>query len=391
MDDSVVIQVDNVSKNFKLPHEKTQTIKSAIVNFYSRNKKYEIQKALKNVSFEVKKGEFFGIVGKNGSGKSTLLKILAGIYRPTEGAINIKGKLIPFIELGVGFSPELSGRENVYLNGALLGFSRNEMNKMYDDIVSFAELERFMDQKLKNYSSGMQVRLAFSIAIRAQGDILVLDEVLAVGDLDFQQKCFDYFSELREKSRTVILVTHDMGSVLKFCDRAMFLDTGTIQKIGKPKLIADAYVEKNYEKKIEKNSKNTKVAHISSVELTQDGKNITNYNTGDYCYITLYFSNPELMKIHFGFQIFSNEGTYCFGTNSKIEGMKPVGTSKGSVSLKIKLDLVPGQYTITTATMGENGIKIYDYKPNSSSFMIRRTVQTEGVANLKQEWINTNV
>jgi ABC-2 type transport system ATP-binding protein len=173
MADEVAIKVEKVSKTFKLPHEKNTSIKSAVVNFYRRKRSFEAQEVLKNVSFEIKKGEFFGIVGRNGSGKSTLLKMLAGIYIPTDGEIHVKGKLTPFIELGVGFNPELTGRENVFLNGALLGFNRSEMQAMYDDIVSFAELERFMDQKLKNYSSGMQVRLAFSIAIRANTDILL--------------------------------------------------------------------------------------------------------------------------------------------------------------------------------------------------------------------------
>ena len=186
MSDEIAIKVENISKTFKLPHEKTNSIKGAFVNFYRRNRTYEKQEVLKDISFEVKEGEFFGIVGRNGSGKSTLLKMLAGIYSPSKGSITINGKLTPFIELGVGFSPELTGRENVYLNGSLLGFNRQEMDEMYDEIVEFAELEKFMDQKLKNYSSGMQVRLAFSIAIRVKSDILVLDEVLAVGDEAFQ-------------------------------------------------------------------------------------------------------------------------------------------------------------------------------------------------------------
>ena len=177
--DEVAIKVSHVSKSFKLPHEKSNSVKSIVVNPLKK-RTYERQEVLKDINFEIKKGEFFGIVGRNGSGKSTLLKLLAGIYSPDKGSIQVNGKLTPFIELGVGFNPELTGRENVFLNGALLGFNRKEMSTMYDEIVEFAELEKFMDQKLKNYSSGMQVRLAFSIAIRAKSDILILDEVLAV-------------------------------------------------------------------------------------------------------------------------------------------------------------------------------------------------------------------
>jgi len=200
MEDNYAIKVEHITKTFKLPLEKHTSLKSYLVNAGKKGG-YEKQTVLDDVSFEVKKGEFFGIVGRNGSGKSTMLKILAGIYSPSKGSIDVQGKLTPFIELGVGFSPELTGRENVFLNGALLGFNRKEMEAMYDDIVAFAELGRFMDQKLKNYSSGMQVRLAFSIATRVDTDILLIDEVLAVGDAIFQQKCFDYFKELKKRKK----------------------------------------------------------------------------------------------------------------------------------------------------------------------------------------------
>lgn len=220
------IKLDKVSKSFKLPHEKNTTLKSALINIAKRG--YEVQEVFTDLSITVEKGEFLGILGRNGSGKSTLLKTLSGIYTPDSGEITINGKLTPFIELGVGFNPELSGRDNVYLNGALLGFSRKEIDAIYQQIVEFAELERFMDQKLKNYSSGMQVRLAFSIAIRANTDILILDEVLAVGDEAFQRKCYDYFNELKLKGKTVILVTHDMSAVKRFCTKAIVLDKGSI-------------------------------------------------------------------------------------------------------------------------------------------------------------------
>lgn len=184
-------------------------------------------------------------MGKNGSGKSTLLKSIAQIYSPTKGSVRVNGSLVPFIELGVGFNPELTGRENVFLNGALLGFSHKEMELMYDDIVEFSELADFMEEKLKNYSSGMQVRLAFSVAIKARGDILMLDEVLAVGDAAFQQKCFDYFEKVKRSNQTVVFVTHDMNAVRRFCSRAMYIENGTIKHIGSPQEIADIYTEVN--------------------------------------------------------------------------------------------------------------------------------------------------
>lgn len=245
--DGVAIKVENISKSFKLPHEKQSSVKGLFVNLFNGRRTYEKQHVLKNISFEVKKGEFFGIVGRNGSGKSTLLKIISQIYTPENGKITVNGKLVPFIELGVGFNPELSGRDNVYLNGALLGFTRDEMESMYDEIVAFAELEKFMDQKLKNYSSGMQVRLAFSIAIRAETDILVLDEVLAVGDEAFQRKCEDYFSQVKKQGKTIILVTHSMDNVRKYCTRAMLIQGGEAVMVANPEKVADAYLIENLE------------------------------------------------------------------------------------------------------------------------------------------------
>ena len=237
-----IIIVDHLSKSFKLPTERSWGLKQAIFNRLKGIKGYTKQEVLKDISFTVKNGEFLGIVGRNGSGKSTLLKILAQIYTPDSGSITVHGSLVPFIELGVGFNPELTGRENVYMNGAMLGFSNEEMDQMFDDIVEFAELAPFMDQKLKNYSSGMQVRLAFSIAIRARGDILILDEILAVGDAAFQEKCNQYFASL-DKSQTVILVTHSMENVREFCDRAILIDQGKIIEEGDPEVVADAYLK----------------------------------------------------------------------------------------------------------------------------------------------------
>ena len=239
-DNPVVISVKHLHKSFKLPTERAWGLKQAIFNRLKGIKGYKELKVLNGISFDIHQNEFVGIVGRNGSGKSTLLKTLAKIYFPEKGSIEINGTLVPFIELGVGFNPELSGRENIYLNGALLGFSNKEMDAMYDEIVDFAELRDFMDQKLKNYSSGMQVRLAFSIAIRAKGDILLLDEVLAVGDAAFQQKCADYFASIKGK-QTVILVTHSMENVRKYCSRAILIEQGKVKLDDKPQKVANAY------------------------------------------------------------------------------------------------------------------------------------------------------
>ena len=242
----VVLKVDHVAKMFRLPTEQATGLKMAFLNWTKGIKGYTEQHVLRDINFEVHQGDFFGIVGRNGSGKSTLLKIISQIYTPEHGSVTVKGKLVPFIELGVGFNPELTGRENVYLNGALLGFTRAEIDAMYDDIVEFAELEDFMDQKLKNYSSGMQVRLAFSVAIKAQGDILVLDEVLAVGDEAFQRKCDNFFAEIKkDPTKTVILVTHSMDAVKKYCNKAILIKDGEIVASGDKNDVADRYTLEN--------------------------------------------------------------------------------------------------------------------------------------------------
>lgn len=242
-DKKIALEVRNVNKSFRLPTEQASGIKQAFINRVRGVKGYTEQHVLKNISFKVEEGDFFGIVGRNGSGKSTLLKLISQIYVPDSGKIIVNGKLVPFIELGVGFNPELTGRENIYLNGALLGFSHEEVSAMYDEIVEFAELHDFMDQKLKNYSSGMQVRLAFSIAIKSDASILVLDEVLAVGDADFQRKCYEYFKKLRLRKNTAILVTHDMGAVKEYCNKAIIINDGSIKNYGDPDTIANDYLK----------------------------------------------------------------------------------------------------------------------------------------------------
>lgn len=264
-----VIEVSGLSKSFKLPTERSNSLKGSIFNAIRGVKGYKKQNVLKNIDFKVNRGDFLGIVGRNGSGKSTLLKILAGVYYPEKGKVTINGDLIPFIELGVGFNPELTGRENVYLNGSLLGFSNKEMDEMYDEIVHFAELEDFMNQKLKNFSSGMQVRLAFSIAIKAQGDILVLDEVLAVGDEAFQSKCNQFFNKIKkDKTKTVILVTHSMENVRQYCNRAILIRDGVIKIDGSPEDVANSYSLENAERyKNQKNKKHSPTIKNLQVKL----------------------------------------------------------------------------------------------------------------------------
>ena len=236
------LAAQGVDKRFKIPEERSHTLKERALHPLRRTRHEELH-ALRDISFAVEPGEFFGIVGRNGSGKSTLLKCLAGIYRIDSGNIWCNGRMSTFIELGVGFNPDLAALENVTLNGIMLGLSPREARARYQRVIEFAELEEFQDLKLKNYSSGMHVRLAFSVAIQVDADILLIDEVLAVGDAAFQQKCFDVFNRMREEGRTIVFVTHDMGAVTRFCHRAMLLERGEMVDIGDPRDIADRYLE----------------------------------------------------------------------------------------------------------------------------------------------------
>ncbi len=234
------IEVVEISKTFLIPHEQRSRLKEYFAHPLRRTT-YERNEALKEVTFDVATGEFFGIVGRNGSGKSTLMKILARIYQADAGIVHVNGKLSPFIELGVGFNLELSARDNIEINGLLLGLTPRQVKERFDEILEFAELKRFVDQQLKNYSTGMLLRLAYSIAIQVPFDILLLDEVLAVGDANFQAKCFETFDTMRENGKTVVFVSHDLDSVVQFCDRALYLAGGSIQCIGEPKDVIEVY------------------------------------------------------------------------------------------------------------------------------------------------------
>src|SRR3954447_22427340 len=241
----VVIEARGVHKTFRVPDQRIDSLKERLTRPLTRVE-YRDLRALRDVSFEVHDGEFFGIVGRNGSGKSTLLKILASIYRADAGRVRMAGRMAPFIELGVGFNPELAARENVVLNGVLMGLGRREAQRRFDAVLDFAELRQFSDLKLKNYSSGMMVRLAFAIMVQADADIMLIDEVLAVGDAAFAQKCMDVFRARRAAGKTIVLVTHDMATVQGLCDRAMLIHDGTVRHLGDPEEAALAYYRLNF-------------------------------------------------------------------------------------------------------------------------------------------------
>ncbi|MGB4762513.1 MAG: ABC transporter ATP-binding protein [Candidatus Saccharimonas sp.] len=371
MDSNIAVSVKNVSKEFRLPYDSQNSLKGRVINFKKRG--FKIQKALKDISFEVKEGEFLGIVGRNGSGKSTLLKLIAGIYSPTRGTIKVQGRLTPFIELGVGFSPELSGRDNVYLNGALLGFSRSAMDAMYEEIVAFAELEEFMDQKLKNYSSGMQVRLAFSIAIKVSTDVLVLDEVLAVGDAAFQQKCFDYFMNLKKQKKTVILVTHDMGAVRQYCDRAIMVENGVIAEQGSPERVALAYQQlfiKEIETQHAKDNVDGERWGTGEIRVLET-KTIVKK---DFVTIdTKYQANVAVENPVFGLSIYSPADIGLIDANTFQVEKRTGKIAKGQkvdLTWEIPNIFVKGRYRVSVGCASTSFHKIYDQVADAGSFRI---------------------
>lgn len=387
LDNNIAVKVSHVSKSFRLPLESQNSLKGRIINF---NKKgYEVQHALKNISFEVEKGDFFGIVGRNGSGKSTLLKLISGIYSVDEGSIETNGKLVPFIELGVGFNPELSGRDNVYLNGALLGFNRKEMDAMYDDIVAFAELERFMDQKLKNYSSGMQVRLAFSIAIRANTDILVLDEVLAVGDEAFQKKCIAIFEEYKARKQTIILVTHDMSVVEKFCNKAIFIENGELIKAGSPTEISLEYSDSNNMAYADgKNGKPQRIKRDIDIEIlsAKTGKKQIRFVQGDRMLVRLSWTDERVESG--GVAILKKSGENIFAPNTYQEKYKfPKGAR--ALEYEVTLNIAQGDYYLKAGLFGESDAHIVAFDDNGPAFIVEPKDGKQGwngLTHLDHEW-----
>ena len=383
-----IVEISKLTKSFKIPLEASSGVKQQLINILKGRKGYRVFTPLKDISFTINEGDFFGIVGRNGSGKSTLLKTIAGIYTPNGGNVKVHGSLVPFIELGVGFNPELTGRENIFLNGALLGFSHEEMESMYSAIVEFAELEDFMEERLKNYSSGMQVRLAFSIAIRAHADILLLDEVLAVGDEAFQKKCYSYFDKLKREKRTVILVTHDMAAVERFCTKAAFIEDGHVKMIGKPYRIAAAYSRsnsQNYDQTTGLNGDNEGAVPFKIVLRGTDGKEKTMYDFEETMTVDLSWQQKGVK--HVGVAIFRENGEYVYGPNTYQE--KTSAIKDQSARYTVKLNLNEGRYFIKAGLMGANDTKVIAFIEEGPFFSVQRDYRHGrwgGVTKLDHTW-----
>lgn len=413
------IIVKNVTKEFIIPHERKTTLFENIKGIF-RPSTYETFTALKDVSFTVEKGESIGIIGDNGSGKSTLLKIISRILKPTRGSVEVNGRITPFLELGVGFQPDLTAKENIEVYGTIMGLSEKEIAKNIDNVLEFAGLAKFRDTKLKNFSSGMQVRLAFATAIQREPDILLVDEVLAVGDMDFQQKCLDVFTEYKKKGVTMLFVSHDLGAVRRFCDKTILMKNGEMLAYGKTGDVIDRYVygvdkveaqhsnlqepkqqaqdqrvsesiTQQSEQKLEKKDRwgNQKISITNVRLLDKYGRVSDRFNTSDPMSICIsYHASEPIDDPVFGIALYSENDMLCYGTNTDIQGLN-LGTIMGDGHIEIKipsLSLITGKFLLTVAVHTRDHIP-YDWHDKKYMFTMINIGRVSGILDLKGEWI----
>jgi len=421
-----VIKIENVTKKFRLYSDRPLSIKENIVRGMKNT--YKEFYALNDVSFEVKKGSTIGLIGKNGSGKSTLLKMINRTMFPDKGKITINGKIASLIELGAGFHPELSGRENIYNNATIFGFSKEEIDKRLPEIIEFSELEEFIDNTLRTYSSGMYARLAFSVAIHVDADILLVDEILGVGDINFQSKCANKIYEMKRNGTTIILVTHDMSTIDRLCDYAVWLDHGKKIAEGSPKEIQNAYLKYMAEKQeerqkleetkekmkeeekdteVEKEDVRKKITHLgehfgngnviftSCKLLDEKGVDRRSFNTGQKIKLqTEYLCqvDPKNLQVNIGFEISNTQGIYIYGTNTSREGYKKIKLQKkGIIEIELEnLKLLPGDYNIGIAIADLEEKASYDHYRSITQFKIYSNIHDVGLVRLDHKFIVDN-
>ncbi|MFC2165345.1 ABC transporter ATP-binding protein [Acidobacteriota bacterium] len=406
----VVDHVTRIYQKYSFQH-RFKTFKSAIVrgNFFKSLRPDELVTALDDINFKVEKGKTFGVIGENGSGKSTLLKVITGIAKPTSGQVKVNGKISALIELGAGFHPEISGRENIYINGIMLGLSKKEITKKFDEIVSFAELEDFIDAPVKTYSSGMHMRLGFSIAINVNPDILLIDEVLAVGDASFVPKCLDRIDDFRRRNKTILFVSHDLSTVEKICDHVIWLKHGKIQTMGESKRVVDAYLqdvaekqEEDFEKRQQEveeeatyseerreNRWGKREVEIKKVKLlSKEGKDKHVFHPDEGMIIDMDVTSYSKIKdFVFGIGIFNSQGICCYGTNTDLEEYEAKSIEgEGKVIFHIqKMNLINGTYYLDLAIHKKDGYP-YDYHRNLYSFMISSSCKDVGISRPDHSW-----
>jgi ABC-type polysaccharide/polyol phosphate transport system ATPase subunit len=394
----VAIEIKNLSKTFYIAEDRKYSLKSLFASFFKQGKTRAFH-ALEDINLEIYKGEFVGIVGRNGSGKSTLLKLIAGIYSPDRGGkIKVHGRLVPFLELGVGFNPELTGKENIYLNGTILGMSKKYLDEKYDEIVKFAELEEFMEVPVKNYSSGMMVRLAFSIAVQTDADIYILDEILAVGDENFQRKSLSVINRMKREGKTILFVSHSMESIEKFCDRAVLLFDAHVAKVGKPVQVVDEYRRLNNEDTStvdptrHGNRWGNRDAEITDVKIMDEsGKEVQVFEKETTVRLRMeYKLNKKVPNgIIFGVATHREDGLYLTGTNTLIHNFKVLDQESGVVEYKLHTKyLLDGQYMFTVGVFDAITLQAFDYHTEMYNFEVRLYHKDIGVVSLPCEWTN---
>jgi ABC-type polysaccharide/polyol phosphate transport system ATPase subunit len=390
-----VIAVDSVSKRYRLYHERNQSLKATLMR--RRRARYEEFWALRDVSFEVTEGATFGLIGENGSGKSTLLKCMAKILRPDHGSIATRGKISALLELGAGFHPELSGRENVYLNGAILGLSKRQLDQRFDEIVDFAGLEHFIDTPVKNYSSGMYLRLGFSVAINVDPDILLIDEILAVGDADFQRKCDEKFEELRSRGKTIVIVSHALGTVRNLCDEVALLEHGDLRRLGPASDVIDEYLGEVMSDRTDADERGMRwgsgeavVDHIEMLDMSREP--VKRVRTGDTVVFRLHFSaNEAIERPVFGVGVHALNGVYVSGSTTRDENKvadKILG--QGYVDFRVdRLMLVPGTYDLSSSIFNHAFTHTFDHRYKAFRFDVEAgapRADEDGVVALGGTW-----
>lgn len=361
----VAVKVEHLSKTFRIYHEHEQSLKRRILK--GKREKYELFKALDDINLEIPAGKTFGLLGQNGSGKSTLLKCIAKILTPNEGKVTSYGRMAAMLEVGSGFHPDLTGRENIYLNGSILGMSKAEINRKFDAIVDFSGVENFIDQPVKSYSSGMYVRLGFSVAIHVEPEILLVDEILAVGDLQFQEKCMEKFAQFREDGRTVVVVSHGLEQMRTFCDEAAWLDHGKLVAVGEASEIVDRYANMAHGSRRVANGEGTRFgsgeAEITKMEwLVPAGHQKS--HTGDAITVRLtYKAKERIEKPVFGLSVDTREGYWVWGYHTLDAGYVPeyIEAGTGTIELRIPwLPLRPGTYYLSSSIQVANSNAMID-------------------------------
>jgi ABC-type polysaccharide/polyol phosphate transport system ATPase subunit len=384
----LAVSVEGAYKTFRIPHQQFHTFKERALHPF-RSRTYDEFHAMNDISIEVRRGEFFGIVGRNGSGKSTLLKCIAGIYQLDRGTIDVEGRLSPFIELGVGFNPDLAAEDNVIINAVMMGLSRAEARRRFNDIVAFAELEEFVDLKLKNYSSGMAVRLGFAVSTQVDADVLLVDEVLAVGDASFQQKCFEVFQRLKDEGKTILFVTHDMGLVERFCDRAMLLERGRMLAIGEPHEIGILYNQVNFGELVHDAPAAVEAASGRPVEIRTcraevGGEPVSDMPHGEsfeVVYEALFGARVE--NPVFGVSLRNDVGQTVFASTTQWSHPETGVFEAGeTVTVRVHLDawFASGRYRMTPSVARRgSGADTLDLREDMASFILHSTRSSGGM------------